>query len=69
MDIFPAVAQQCLGIPAGAYKPLPVDLQCTFEREADQVWQVTVFRTGRADEHERGACLATLVDPFLPLPG
>jgi predicted transposase YdaD len=40
-DIFPAVAQKLLGIPAGAYKPLPVDLQYTSEREADQVWQVT----------------------------
>ncbi len=40
-DIFPAVAQKLLGIPAGAYKPLPADLQYTSEREADQVWQVT----------------------------
>jgi predicted transposase YdaD len=40
-DIFPAVAQKVLGIPAGAYKPLPVDLQYTSEREADQVWEVT----------------------------
>ena len=36
-DIFPAVAQKVLGIPPGQYKPLPVDLQYTSEREADQV--------------------------------
>jgi hypothetical protein len=40
-DIFPAVARKVLGIPPGAYKPLPVDLQYTSEREADQVWLVT----------------------------
>lgn len=40
-DIFPAVAQKVLGIPAGTYKPLPVDLQYTSEREADQVWEIT----------------------------
>ena len=40
-DIFPAVARKVLGIPAGQYKPLPVDLQYTSEREADQVWEVT----------------------------
>ncbi len=40
-DIFPAVAQKVLGIPPGAYKPLPVDLQYTSEREADQVWEIT----------------------------
>jgi hypothetical protein len=40
-DIFPAVARKVLGIPAGAYKPLPVDLQYTSEREADQPWEVT----------------------------
>jgi predicted transposase/invertase (TIGR01784 family) len=40
-DIFPAVAQKVLGIPAGQFKPLPVDLQYTSEREADQLWEVT----------------------------
>ncbi len=40
-DIFPAVAQKVLGIPPGTYKPLPVDLQYTSEREADQVWEIT----------------------------
>jgi hypothetical protein len=40
-DIFPAVARKVLGIPAGQYKPLPVDLQYTSEREADQLWEVT----------------------------
>ncbi len=40
-DIFPAVAQKVLGIPAGKYQPLPADLQYTSEREADQVWLVT----------------------------
>ncbi len=40
-DIFPAVAQKVLGIPPGHYQPLPVDLQYTSEREADQVWLVT----------------------------
>jgi predicted transposase/invertase (TIGR01784 family) len=40
-DIFPAVARKVLGIPAGAYKPLPLDLQYTSEREADQLWEVT----------------------------
>jgi hypothetical protein len=40
-DIFPAVAQRVLGIPAGQYQPLPADLQYTSEREADQVWLVT----------------------------
>lgn len=40
-DIFPAVAQKVLGIPAGHYQPLPTDLQYTSEREADQVWLVT----------------------------
>jgi hypothetical protein len=39
-DIFPAVAQKVLGIPPGAYKSLPVDLQYTSEREADQVWEI-----------------------------
>ena len=39
-DIFPIVAQRLLRIPAGHYQPLPVDLQYTSEREADQ-WQVT----------------------------
>jgi predicted transposase/invertase (TIGR01784 family) len=39
-DIFPAVAQKVLGLPLGEYKPLPVDLQYTSEREADQVWEV-----------------------------
>jgi hypothetical protein len=40
-DIFPAVAQRVLGIPAGQYQPLPADLQYTSERAADQVWLVT----------------------------
>ena len=40
-DIFPAVAQKVLGLPDGVYKSLPVDLQYTSEREADQVWQIT----------------------------
>lgn len=40
-EIFPVVAQKVLGIPAGEYQPLPVDMQYTSEREADQVWQVT----------------------------
>ncbi len=40
-EIFPAVAQKVLGIPAGQYQPLPADLQYTSEREADQVWLVT----------------------------
>jgi hypothetical protein len=40
-DIFPAVAQKLLVIPAGQYKPLPADLQYTSEREAEQVWKVT----------------------------
>ncbi len=39
-DIFPAVARKVLGIPSGEYKPLPVDLQYTSEREADQLWEV-----------------------------
>ena len=30
-DIFPTVARKLLGIPAGAYKPLPGDLQYTSE--------------------------------------
>ncbi len=41
-DIFPVVAQKVIGIPTGQYKPLPVDLQYTSEREADQVWQVSL---------------------------
>jgi hypothetical protein len=40
-EVFPAVAQKVLGIPGGDYQPLPVDLQYTSEREADQVWLVT----------------------------
>jgi hypothetical protein len=40
-DLFPAVARKVLGIPAGAYQPLPGDLQYTAQREADQLWQVT----------------------------
>jgi predicted transposase/invertase (TIGR01784 family) len=40
-DIFPAIARKVLGIPPGQYKSLPVDLQYTSEREADQVWEVT----------------------------
>jgi predicted transposase/invertase (TIGR01784 family) len=40
-DIFPAIAQKVLGIAGGRYTPLPVDLQYTSEREADQVWEVT----------------------------
>ncbi len=40
-DIFPVIAQKVLGIAGGQYKPLPVDLQYTSEREADQVWEVT----------------------------
>ena len=40
-DIFPVVAHTLLRIPAGHYQPLPVDLQYTSEREADQLWQVT----------------------------
>lgn len=40
-EIFPVVAQKVLGIPRGQYQPLPVDLQYTSEREADQVWEVT----------------------------
>ena len=40
-EVFPAVAQKVLGIPGGEYQPLPVDLQYTSEREADQVWLVT----------------------------
>lgn len=39
-DTFPALARKVLGIPAGTYKPLPVDLQYTSEREADQLWEV-----------------------------
>ena len=39
-DTFPALARKVLGIPAGVYKPLPVDLQYTSEREADQLWEV-----------------------------
>jgi hypothetical protein len=39
-DIFPALARKVLGIPAGDYKPLPVDLQYTCEREADQLWEI-----------------------------
>ena len=41
-DVFPVVAQKVIGIPEGDYKPLPGDLQYTSEREADQVWQVTL---------------------------
>ncbi len=40
-DLFPAVARKVLGIPAGAYQPLPGDLQYTAQREADQLWLVT----------------------------
>jgi predicted transposase/invertase (TIGR01784 family) len=40
-DIFPAVARKVLGIPDGQFKPLPVDLQYTSEREVDQLWEVT----------------------------
>jgi predicted transposase/invertase (TIGR01784 family) len=40
-DIFPAIARKVLGIEAGRYVSLPVDLQYTSEREADQVWEVT----------------------------
>ena len=40
-DIFPVVAQTLLGIPSGHYQPLPLDLQYTSEREADQLWEVT----------------------------
>jgi predicted transposase YdaD len=39
-DIFPALARKVLRIPTGTYKPLPVDLQYTSEREADQLWEV-----------------------------
>lgn len=39
-DIFPAVARKVLGIPDGHYKPLPLDMQYTSEREADQLWEV-----------------------------
>ncbi len=39
-DIFPALARKVLRIPTGAYKPLPLDLQYTSEREADQLWEV-----------------------------
>ena len=41
-EVFPAVAQKVLGIPEGDYQPLPVDLQYTSERGADQVWEVTL---------------------------
>lgn len=39
-DIFPALARKVLGIPGGEYKPLPLDLQYTSEREADQLWEI-----------------------------
>jgi hypothetical protein len=39
-EIFPGIAQRVLGIPEGQYRPLPVDLQYTSEREADQLWEV-----------------------------
>jgi hypothetical protein len=39
-EIFPGIAQRVLGIPQGQYRPLPVDLQYTSEREADQLWEV-----------------------------
>lgn len=40
-DIFPAVAHKVLDLPGGQYTPLPVDMQYTSEREADQIWEVT----------------------------
>ncbi len=46
-DIFPAIAQKVLNISSGQYKALPVDLQYTSEREADQLWEV-IHGTGQA---------------------